>query len=697
MIYANTNLSRGRILRTWRQVLRLSSNKVREMHSTGHKLEFYRAPALHNRPLVFQQDSQVEDDQLHLKWQALVQQGVAKVVDSTTPGFYSRSFVIKKKQRGEYRLISDLRRLNTFILKRHIKIRGLKHCLSNLQRRDWLLSVDIKDGYFNVKVDPQYTKFLRFYHRGIAYELQYLPMGLVTSMEAFRMWLRPTLEVIRTLMPKVYTFAYVDDILFKIPHCHFPQAQRTALQLQWILQVLNIPLKPAKSTWVPSRELEHLGFIISTRDCHCWVPPKKSKEIIKQIKKTLTRDHNHTLQLRHLASCLGKLMALLPVVPDARLHSRALYDLQADVVRELGWAAQRRIRLSLSHKTELQWWHTYLQAKRFTPFDAHFRTHELSLMSTDASDRAIAACLISNPKHPTYQRWLSRRENRALSINQKEMMAVLEGVRHFSQQVRGTMLNIRSDSATVVHCVSRWGSKSHSLNAMLQELHEWARETDTLITATYIPTHSNHIADKLSRGKGLTPDDHAETTLLVEGIEATSRSVRWRLQPHALKCIRTHFRCRPRLWAKAAGPVFTHDLHRRSTLMLPKLNDTPNHLKALENTRTDTIAIIPLWPSAPFFNQVARLSTSLPLILPPEALQPLSQQKKSNVRWAWISVRLSGSKRKRKAFRRRLHTGTRRRTHAAFMPGHGAASPALRERALDYCRRFAGIVLKTKY
>jgi hypothetical protein len=158
-----------------------------------------------------------EDPQLQAKWNQLVTEGHARIIHDNSKGFYSPSFTIPKKQKGEHRLINDMRMLNSYISQPRIRMRGLPLVLRNLVRHSWLIGLDIENGYYNVRVHADDCKFLRYIVGGVVYELQALPMGLVCSMDAFRQWLRPVLNTIRTLLPQVTTYAWVDDLLFILP------------------------------------------------------------------------------------------------------------------------------------------------------------------------------------------------------------------------------------------------------------------------------------------------------------------------------------------------------------------------------------------------------------------------------------------------------------------------------------------------
>jgi len=128
-------LTKDVTLATLKACTMAASRLSRQIHRKGYRIRFAMRPRLVT-PEEAAKHAAPEDKTLHEKWIELVRKGQAQVITDGSPGFYSRSFTIPKKKKGEWRLISDL-----------------------------MAVVDIQDGYFNV------------------------PMGFVGSSEAFQAWL----------------------------------------------------------------------------------------------------------------------------------------------------------------------------------------------------------------------------------------------------------------------------------------------------------------------------------------------------------------------------------------------------------------------------------------------------------------------------------------------------------------------------
>ena len=105
---------------------------------------------------------------------------VERVQNPGTPGFYSRIFLVPKKN-GKLRLIIDLSLLNRYIKKQSFKMETVKS-VRQAMRLDWAVSIDVTDAYLHIPIHHQSRKYLRFVHEDQVYHFTAL---------SFRMSLRP--------------------------------------------------------------------------------------------------------------------------------------------------------------------------------------------------------------------------------------------------------------------------------------------------------------------------------------------------------------------------------------------------------------------------------------------------------------------------------------------------------------------------
>lgn len=686
------SLTRAQVQATFQATLLRSSSLTRQCHKLGYKMRFFRQPKL-TRPSCQPSGAVGDEKLLHEKFQDLVRRGIARIVRDNSPGYYSKSFLIPKKRRGEWRLISDLRNLNTHVIHQKTKLRSLSSALQSVHHKTFMTSADVEDGYFNVRVHPSHTKYLRFKIGATTYELLRLPMGFVESSVAFSAWLLPYVTTIQQLFPSVSVFAYSDDMLFVLPRSTRTRALHLAHQLQAALMALKLPLKAEKSSWVPTRKLEYLGFIIDSRAMSICVPTKKSKMISKQIRKCLRKAEAQRLRLSVLSSTIGQLIALLPAVPEGRLHAAELYRTQNEIVQIHGWQSHKTVQLTFATRSELHWWLQYLSIRRFRKISNAFTHHELTIMATDASDHTIAGTLISDDNMPYWYRSLSRKEQRQ-RINLKELLAVWESIQHFHDQVRSSHLNVRCDSTTVVAALNKWGSRDRTLHPLLDVIFQWCLQYDTTITATYIASHSNSVAD------GLTREDHpptraaaAEMKLLHHGIRSQNARLSWVFSREAIHTAKRI--CRATHVSTDINAIASTRTH---TLLIPQVWQIPATLDLIESSRRQVTLLVPLWPSAAWFNRVARLCARTPFLLGATAARPVNQRVKSKPSWGWLGVTVSPRKSVRTKFRRKLSsTADSPCNHKGCTIWAGGSSARILDRFQTYIGRFIQTALKSKY
>ncbi len=125
-------------------------------------------------------------------------------------GFYSRYFVVPKKDRG-LRPILDLQLLNRSVRRLKFRMLTVKQVVSQIRSEDWFVKIDLKDTVFHVSILPSHRKFLRFAFRGKAYQYRVLPFGLTLSPRTFTKCMDAALDPLR--LQGIRILNYIDDWL----------------------------------------------------------------------------------------------------------------------------------------------------------------------------------------------------------------------------------------------------------------------------------------------------------------------------------------------------------------------------------------------------------------------------------------------------------------------------------------------------
>ena len=165
-----------------------------------------------------------------------------------TPGFYSRLFLVLKAT-GEWRPIIDLSSLNVFVHCPSFTMEMPRSILGALHQGQWLTSLDLKDAYFLIGIDPADRRYLRFCHNGTTWQFTVLPFGLSMSPRVFTKILKPVLAFAHLHWVKLHM--YIDDWLLNAG-THQEALEQTSW-LKSLCRKLGLVLNLEKSDLIPSQ------------------------------------------------------------------------------------------------------------------------------------------------------------------------------------------------------------------------------------------------------------------------------------------------------------------------------------------------------------------------------------------------------------------------------------------------------------
>ena len=182
----------------------------------------------------------------------LNKRAVERVQNPETPGFYSRIFLVPKKN-GKFRLILDLSLLNRYIEKQAFKMETVKSVRQAMRLNNWAVSIDLTDAYLHVPIHRQSRKYLRFVHEDQVYHFSALPFGMSLSPLIFS----KLMDVIAAFLRQraISVFPYLDDWLIKnlIHNCLNTQTKnciQTIQSLGFLPNLKKSDLFPAQKSAV---------------------------------------------------------------------------------------------------------------------------------------------------------------------------------------------------------------------------------------------------------------------------------------------------------------------------------------------------------------------------------------------------------------------------------------------------------------
>jgi hypothetical protein len=220
----------------------------------GIKLEFSGDPKeVSSFPVIVRAEREMAN--LNEEIQKLLDKAVIERCEWSEDQVLSSVFLIPKPD-GSFRTIFNMKRLNEVIKYHHFKMDTLDTAESMLRPHWWMATVDLKDAYFSLSVQPQFRKYLRFALGNQVYQFCAMPMGLSSAPRVFTKILKPVLAKLR--QNGIMCMAYIDDLLIVAPSEQ--QCQDAVSQAVSLLCRMGFMINEAKSKLVPAQVLRYLGF-----------------------------------------------------------------------------------------------------------------------------------------------------------------------------------------------------------------------------------------------------------------------------------------------------------------------------------------------------------------------------------------------------------------------------------------------------
>lgn len=112
--------------------------------------------------------------------------------------FVVNPLTVSVQSSGKKRLILDLRQVNEYIEKVHVKFEDMRTALMFLQKGGYVFKFDLKSGYHHVDICQEHVKYLGFswVNKGIQsfYRFKQLPFGLSSAPHIFTKLIRPLVK-----------------------------------------------------------------------------------------------------------------------------------------------------------------------------------------------------------------------------------------------------------------------------------------------------------------------------------------------------------------------------------------------------------------------------------------------------------------------------------------------------------------------
>ena len=404
-------------------------------------------------------------------------------MDTTSPGYYSRLFLVPKPD-GSFRPIIDLKKLNQFIVVDSFKMETLFSIIAALQPQEWITKIDLKDAYHHIIVHVNIRKYFRFVVAGIVYQFRVLPFGLSTAPREFTKTLAPVIQLLRSQGIQVH--AYLDDWIIRATSRE--QSLEHTQHIIQLLQSLGWTINWDRSMLQPSRILDFLGLNFNLEQA--LISPLAS--FLPTLTKVLSRLSPSTvMSVRKVSSIISRMSHFAPFISSGRLHLRFLQFWLKKQWTQHQQSWDTPIQLDADFLSYLRW---FLRPTVMTGVPLHLPEPSLFFF-TDASLKGWGA---SWKDHQISGLWSTPDSQR--HINWLELEAIRLALLHWGTQWRHQTVGVYCHSSTAVAYIRKQGrTRSQPLFYKTLELFELLDQFVITLIPTHLPGARNVTANALSR------------------------------------------------------------------------------------------------------------------------------------------------------------------------------------------------------
>lgn len=482
------------LLNYWEDWASIGANqKVIDLVRCGYRIPFLSPPTLSIRPIHFPSYTANSEKYQVLKESVteMIQKAAVEKVDPRSPGFYSRMFVVPKKN-GKWRPIIDLSPLNKSIKVTKFKMETTKTVLSSIQRNQWFISIDLTDAYFHIPIHQSSRKYLRFVFEGEVFQFRALCFGIAPAPQVFT-------EVMRVLgahahCKSIRLHQYIDDWL-----CVSDTESQARENTRWLLETTNrvgLRVNLTKSELIPSQSIVFLGVLIDTVRFRAFPSTQRVDNFLSRLRPFMS---DLERPLWEWLSLLGHMASLEKLVFHSRTRMRTIqFHLKPFWTEPL--QKYRMVPVSAACRLTLAWWND--RDRLTTGVSLEMIVPDFFLYS-DASMAGWGATVDHLQTHGIWS--LKEMDSH---INVLELEAVVRGLQEFQQYLSHSTVCVMSDNTTVVsHLNRQGGTHSRTLCDKTVALYLWSEQQNINLMSRFVPGRMNVTADMLSRKRQILKNE----------------------------------------------------------------------------------------------------------------------------------------------------------------------------------------------
>jgi hypothetical protein len=414
-------------------------------------------------------------------------------VTSNKPHIVSAIGAIPKPGGSDIRIIHDASRpagksMNELALAKNCQYTSIDKVVEVLQPKGWLAKIDLRHAYRSVPIaKSNYCatglkwKFSSVDNVVYMFDTR-LPFGAKKSPHIFQ---TITESITRMMQKRGYTvMVYLDDFII-VEECR-ENCEKAYAVLLSLLQNLGFVISWNK-IGPPSQRLVYLGITIDSVKGELAVPEDKLLLLKSEVEKW---GNKQSVSKRELQQFIGRLTWASKLLRTSRPYLRRLIDLTCKLKRPM-----HRIRLSKCVKQDLQM--LAVICERFNGTVLFKDTLPSHALSTDACTTGGAGFFMGDW---FYSNWALDSPGFELEhINVKEVYAVLLAAKRWCVYWRNKNVTVYVDNMVSLFAINKGTSKNARILGFIKELYVLSITHNFHVTAKYINTKDNVVADALSR------------------------------------------------------------------------------------------------------------------------------------------------------------------------------------------------------
>ena len=402
-------------------------------------------------------------------------------------------FVISQKDR--FRAIFNMKFSNYQMLPLPFRMTGVAVLRSIILPQDFMVSIDLKDAYLNIRIHSSQYKYQRYQFAGSIWQIITLPFGNAQAPHAFTRFIKPLLKRWREKLG-IRCLAWLDDIigLHQCPR-HLAWAVQEMLN-DLSFAGLKVNPKVGKSTLIPTQNLVWVGMQWLSALEMIKIPMEKIDSLRIAIGAMLKDiGKRKRINAKEVCRLLGRIQSLSEACLPQRLYSRPV---MRDLRRSLSHCKDYSAQVSFSRDSikSLKWiFHNIRRwngARWSTP-----ATPPLISIITDASPYAWGAILRIKGCPDLHTSGFFSLEEGLRWQNIREALGVKYAVRAFWTLLRKYLdqastldplrILILQDNMSVVSYIRKMGGPKAELSGVMETILQETLEENALLLSEWIP------------------------------------------------------------------------------------------------------------------------------------------------------------------------------------------------------------------